>query len=263
MPENGVSKYAKGWPWGGQHCSNRSPIKPYWYAFRNPVTAVLRYCRRRSILLGRMLEVGCGGGDLGIRFSIHNIRAYFADSSFGVIQACRGNIARLFKLPGFCRQDSFTVCQDMFRLGFKDEVFDLVVSSGVYEHLHEKEARLQFLKESMRVLKKGGCLFTCIPNNTHPLIPYWKRKGYIWLDKVSNPHYYEIELSAEGLKGELAEAGLKDIHYDGAYLWDVVARHPSTNLRRLITLFLKALLPEMTRKIRLRYALMVWAIGQK
>ena len=263
MPENNVSKYAKGWPWAGEQCANRSRIKPYWYALRNPIPDIITYCHKRDVSLRRILEVGCGGGDVGIRLGIYNMETYFVDAAFSALVSCRDNNKRLFRLPWMRQKKSVVLCQDMFHLGFKDAQFDLVVSLGVYEHLYEKESRMHFLRESMRVLKKGGCLFVCIPNNAHPLLSYWKKRRYLWLDKVANPDFYEIELSGEALKKELEDAGLCDVHFDGCYLWEFVARHPVTKPRRMLAFLLKALVPEMTRSFRLKYALMLWAIGRK
>ncbi|MBP7216184.1 MAG: class I SAM-dependent methyltransferase [Candidatus Omnitrophica bacterium] len=258
-----IRNYARGWSWGEQHCRSRSRIKPYWYALRNPIASVISYYKQRGIPLKRMLEVGCGGGNLGIRFSLHKIDAFFIDASLPVLKVCQDNMGRVLRFSKQHSSKSAVVCQDMFHLGFKDQVFDLVVSEGVFEHLHEKEARMQFLRESMRVVKKGGCVFVCIPNNAHPFVPYWKRKGCVWLNKELNPQYYEIEFSGDDLKNELIESGLRDVVFDGCYLWDCIARHPSTLARRMLTCVLKACVPEMTRRFRLRYALMVWAIGRK
>ncbi|TCL57327.1 methyltransferase family protein [Kineothrix alysoides] len=47
---------------------------------------------------------------------------------------------------------------DMSR--FADESFDIVLNMGPFYHLVDKERRLQCLKESLRVLRKGGILMT-------------------------------------------------------------------------------------------------------
>lgn len=255
--------YSQGWNWGEDIYASRSRFKPYWHAFRNPVPSVLKYCRRRNIKLNRILEVGCGGGNFGILFIIRNLNVYFIDAAMDMLNTCRLNFKKVLFLRETKDVENKLSCQDMFNLGIKDEQFDLVISDGVYEHLHEKEVRLKFLIESKRVIKKGGCLFVAIPNDKHPLVPYWKKKGYCWLDRVNNPLYYEIELSVDEFQNELKEAGFYDIYCDGFRFWGFITRHPNTKLRWLITLFLKAFVPEMTRNIRLKYADWLWVIGRK
>ena len=255
--------YSQGWNWGEDVYRARSRLKPYWNAARNPITSVLRYCRKRNVKLKRILEVGCGGGNFGIKFIIHNLDVCFIDASMDMLKTCRHNIRKILFFRKTKDIEHRLFIQDMFNLGFKDEQFDLVISEGVYEHLHEKEVRLRFLNESKRVIKKGGCIFVAIPNNKHPLTPYWKKKGYCWLDRVNNPLYYEIELCADEFKNELAEAGFYDIYCDGAKLWDFITHHPRTKLRVIIARILKALVPEMTRNIRLKYAKWLWVIGSK
>lgn len=255
--------YLPGWDWAADSFKARSRFKPYWYAMRNPVTTVLKYFRKRDIKLNKILEIGCGGGNFGIRFMIHNLDVYFADTSMDMLNVCRHNIEKILFFKKIRKADNRLLRLDMFNMGFKDGQFDLVISEGVYEHLHEKEARIRFLNESKRVLKKGGCLFVAIPNNAHPLVPYWKEKGYCWLDKVNNPLYYEVELSAGEFKNELKEAGLYDIYFDGYKLWDSICHSPYTKFKRAITFFLKALVPEMNRGVRLKYARWLWAIGRK
>jgi SAM-dependent methyltransferase len=257
------NNYSKGWECSEDDYKAKSCFKPYWYAMRNPVTSVLKYSKKRKIILNKVLEIGCGGGNFGIRFMIHNLDVYFTDASMGMLKTCRYNINKILALKKNNNTKNRLFAQDMFNLGFKDEQFELVISEGVYEHLHEKEARIKFLNESKRVLKKGGCLFVAIPNNRHPLADYWKAKGYCWLDEINNPKYYEIALSPDEFRSELEETGLSDIYCDAFGLWDVIAFFPYSKFRRIITFFLKALLPEMNRFIRLKYARWIWVIGRK
>jgi len=52
---------------------------------------------------------------------------------------------------------------DVTSLPFRDDVFDFVHSQGLYEHF-TGDHRRKVLKESVRVLKKGGLLFFIVPN---------------------------------------------------------------------------------------------------
>jgi len=55
------------------------------------------------------------------------------------------------------------IVADVRHLPFRSEVFDFVHSQGLYEHFKDKERDL-VIKESIRVLKKGGILFFTVPN---------------------------------------------------------------------------------------------------
>jgi len=255
--------YSQGWNFGEDIFKEKSRFKPYWYALRLPITAILGYCKKRDIKLNKILEVGCGGGRFGIKFMIHNLDVYFVDAAMDMLNGCRYNINKILFLKKSHKAEGRIFCQDMFNLGFKDGQFDLVMSDGVYEHLHEKNVRVAFLKESKRVLKKGGCLLVTIPNNKHPLTAYWRKSGFIWLDEVNNPLYYEITLSVDEFKSELEETGFYDVYCDGYHLWDSIAHFPYNKFKRLITFFLKAFIPEMNRNIRLKYGTWLMAIGRK
>ena len=255
--------YSQGWNWGEDAYKVKSRFKQYWYAFRNPVTSVLKYCRSRGIKLDKVAEIGCGGGSFGIRFVIHGLDVYFIDEAMDMLKACTYNLNRIIFFQKNKKIEGRLFCQDMFHLGFKDEQFDLVISDGVYEHLHEREARVKFINESRRVLKKGGCLFIAIPNNKRPLAAHWKKAGWCWLDEVNNPVYYEITLSPDELSNELGDAGFSDIYCDGFKLWDFICACPYTKFRRAVVYFLKAFVPEMTRGIRLKYANWLYVIGRK
>ncbi len=253
--------YSLGWSWAGDSFKAKSRFKPYWYAMRNPITSVLRYCNKRNIKVNRILEVGCGGGTFGVGFMIHNLDVYFIDASIDMLKVCSNNIKKVLFSRKNKNIEGRLFCQDMFNLGFKDEQFDLVINEGVYEHLHEKDVRKRFLEESKRVLKKGGCVFIAIPNNKHPMTAYWKKKGYCWLDE--NSPYCEIVLSAEEFKNELEESGFYDVYCDGCRLWDFIAFFPYSKFRRVIAFLVKAFIPEMSRDIRLKYAKWLWVIGRK
>ena len=58
---------------------------------------------------------------------------------------------------------------DVLTLPFSDNFFDKVYSISVLHHIPSKDFRLQYLKESKRVLKPGGILILRVWD-------FWKRK---------------------------------------------------------------------------------------
>ncbi|MBP7216185.1 MAG: class I SAM-dependent methyltransferase [Candidatus Omnitrophica bacterium] len=257
--------YSKGWDWSVGNVKLHSRRKILWYARRLPFPAIRRYCKQRNIPLARALEVGCGGAQFGIKFlaSLANrVQMYFIDAAFPLLPIARDNIRQVFVKNTQAMEQRIS-CQDMLNLGFKDGQFDLVMNEGSYEHLHEKEVRMTFLRESMRMLKKGGCFVLAVPNDTNPLAASWKKHGYLWLSQEKNPLYYELEFNATTLKRELEEAGFTDIYTDGYRLWDVLCVCPYTIPRRILVFILKLLVPELTRSIRIKFAFWLLVIGRK
>ena len=97
---------------------------------------------------GRILEIGCGHGDI--------TREYVAPHCASVVAT---DIVHRFRTEG-AHNISFQV-EDALHLSFSDGSFDGVVSVDVIEHVEDDEG---FVRESIRVLKPGGTLFFTTPN---------------------------------------------------------------------------------------------------
>ena len=98
-----------------------------------------------------------------IRYALHKKKAiddYFRSNSVRKIHLGAGTT----KLPGFLNSDLFgEIPIDITRpLPFKNGSVDLLYSNHVVEHIHNKEFK-RFLKESVRVLKKGGVQIIATP----------------------------------------------------------------------------------------------------
>lgn len=97
---------------------------------------------------GRILEIGCGHGDI--------TRGYIAPHCASVLAT---DIVDRFRTEG---ADNITFqVEDALHLSFPDGSFDGVVSVDVIEHVDDDE---RFVRESIRVLKPGGTLFFTTPN---------------------------------------------------------------------------------------------------
>lgn len=115
-----------------------------------------------------VLDLGCGWGGVTIPLArFYNVIA--ADSTFETLKfiKVRAEQEGLSKKIQFVRTDPL----DYGRLPFSDSTFDLVVLNGVLEwvgtsrlDLSPDECQYIALKEVIRILKPGGCIYIGIEN---------------------------------------------------------------------------------------------------
>ena len=101
-----------------------------------------------AVKTGRILDVGCGVGQVVKRLRDENIEAFGVDVS-------EPNIRQANQHIGFCN------LYDGVSLPFGENEFDAVGAFNVLEHVDEPEA---FIAELIRVLKPNGCLVISSPN---------------------------------------------------------------------------------------------------
>ncbi len=106
---------------------------------------------------GRLLDVGCGAGALTIRCAKRFPGAHCTGIDYWGIKwdyslgMCQHN-AEAEQVAGRC-----TFKQgDANHLDFEDETFDAVVSNFVYHEVNDGRSKEELLRETLRVLKKGG-----------------------------------------------------------------------------------------------------------
>lgn len=127
------------------------------------------------ILEKKVLDVGCGPGDLVVNLARKNINIVGIDMSEDDIE-----IARLKSLKYNLKSDICQV-QNGAKIPYPDESFDVVTCIEVLEHTGKYY--IDVLKEIFRVLKKKGVLYLTIPNKLCPYdthlytwIPHWLPK---------------------------------------------------------------------------------------
>ena len=147
----------------------------------------------------KAIDLGCGTGSFTRRF-FKGAKAdlYGVDISLNsVILANQNKDNKIRYLTG-----------DIENLSFKEQVFDTVVFSGVLHHFSDLERPL---KESYRVLKKGGCVLAYDPNIKNPSFWIYRHRCspfYSSAGKTDN----ERLLSTEEFTRVLEQAGFININ---------------------------------------------------
>lgn len=106
---------------------------------------------------GTLLEVGCGSGALTIRAALSwsDCKAVGIDYWGAVWDYSKELCEKNARSEGVGDRCAFQR-GDANRLDFEDETFDAVISNYVYHNITNASNKQALLKESLRVLKKGG-----------------------------------------------------------------------------------------------------------
>ena len=106
---------------------------------------------------GTLLEVGCGSGPLTIRAALTwpRCKAVGIDYWGAVLNYSKALCEKNARLEGVGDRCTFQR-GDANKLDFPDETFDAVISNYVYHNITNAPDKHALLRESLRVLKKGG-----------------------------------------------------------------------------------------------------------
>ena len=102
----------------------------------------------------RVLDIGCGRGELVFHSALRGARAVGIDYSGTAVAIARQALA---SHPPDVQERAAFALVDARRLTFADASFDIAFMTDVVEHLHPQEL-VSVLRETRRVLKPGGRL---------------------------------------------------------------------------------------------------------
>lgn len=165
---------------------------------------------------GLILDLGTGPGYLPIEIvkMAPEVNIIGIDLSRKLIKAARANAAR----AGVDHQLTFKV-GDSARLRFKDESFDMVISTGM---LHSLKNPVGVFREIFRVLKKDGQAWVYDPANlgAHQEKKEWKaslafhEKFFLWLFTWLKIHQPAKPLSFKKIGSIIDATDFKDYQID-------------------------------------------------
>lgn len=126
-----------------------------------------------------MLEIGCGSGGISHYFATHpklNIQVTAIDTHDN------RQIHESYKYHSVKDTD----------LPFEKDNFDVVITNHVIEHVGQRDAQIQHLKEIRRVLKPNGVGYLAVPNRWMITEPHYKLKFLSWLPRSWRTPYLRL-----------------------------------------------------------------------
>ncbi|WP_417546774.1 glycosyltransferase [Marinobacter sp.] len=118
----------------------------------------------------RMLEVGCGSGGITHYFATHkSINCEVVGVDVNDNRMVRDGY-KFFKVSSV-------------ELPFPDSSFDVVITNHVIEHVGEKKAQLEHLREIQRVMAPTGTCYFAVPNRWMITEPHYKLLFLSWLPR--------------------------------------------------------------------------------
>lgn len=158
---------------------------------------------KKKIKSGKILEIGCGYGDLlsnfGSKYQVCGVEI----SKFACKEAKRRN-----RRLTIVNADAFKYLKKL-----PNNCFDAIIQICVVPHMDFPK---EVFKEISRVLKEDGYFLSVVPNPEYPLNFLKRNKSAMFIDKT-HKHLFKIEQWISLMKDE----GLKIIDKGSTGLWDV------------------------------------------
>ena len=107
---------------------------------------------------GRVLDFGCGAGDIAVQCGSEGYKVDALDSSPKMVARATSRFRN--------ENIAFTVCTNTLALPYAEGSFDGIVASSVLEYVSNLQPHLRELR---RVCKEGGHALFTVPNMAHPI----------------------------------------------------------------------------------------------
>lgn len=143
----------------------------------------------------KILDVGCGWGNISLELQRRGFNVTGLDYSKKSIEICK-KTAKILNLD-----ETKFVCQDATDTKSRSNSFDVIYCADLVEHLYP-EIYLDLIRETHRILKKGGKFIIYTPNPSHSF-EVLKRHNIILKKDISHVDYKTMDR----LKNDLAGNG--------------------------------------------------------
>jgi len=155
-----------------------------WKRYERQIAEISKFVQSNS----KVLDIGCGRGMTTAMIKQIN-------PSVKVIGI---DLNKFTSWKKYQRHGIKYFVRDALNLKFKDQEFDVLVSFGVIEHVPSDQ---KFIKENLRVLKKGGVSFILNIPNKYSINEFLAKKLGIWSHEIKYT-FSEIEtlLKSNGIE---------------------------------------------------------------
>lgn len=146
---------------------------------------IRRVCQKYN--LKKVIDIGCGSGQLVKYLNNHRIKTFGCDNSTIAVKTAQK-----------INKKNTIIKAQATRLPFKQKTFDLVTCISVIEHLTETDGE-KLIQEAKRILTDKGYLFVVTPNFATPIRLIQGNKWFAYSDKT-HLFYYSPDSITQLLK---------------------------------------------------------------
>lgn len=184
------------------------PVQRFWHGGK--LIMINRLIRPRLAGGMRLLEIGCGAGNLLLQASIPGVTPVALDLSRQALTFVRSRLLDI-------QAERFLLTQGIGEsLPFRAAAFDVILLSEVVEHLAAPE---QVVSEAGRVLRPGGSLLVTTPNyrSLWPLLEWLVDRLDLAPKMAGEQHISRFH--ARSLRALLDQTGLRVDFFGSMYLF--------------------------------------------
>lgn len=175
-----------------------------------------RLLKNHSLHGKRILELGCGTGRFSTQIKVNGGNLTVLDIGVSLTRA----VSKACSCEG--------VAGDATQLPFKNESFDMIISSECIEHTSYP---LLSIKEMCRVCRRGGCICFTTPNRLwYPLLILSMKTGVRKFSGIEN------WIFSHQARKVLVNSAMSGIHFDGCHMWPFQFKSSRTLLTRFDSL---------------------------
>lgn len=127
----------------------------------------------------RVLEIGCGSGLIASTLAAAGSPGLSVDAVDVVDSRVEKNGYRFNLVDGTA-------------LPFGNDIFDLVITNHVIEHVGDEPAQLAHLEEVKRVMTGGGIAYFAVPNKWRIVEPHYRLPLLSWLPRNASDAYLRL-----------------------------------------------------------------------